>query len=234
MISRDEYNSKANVVSLVAKDVEKIAEACLSLQYLWSGIFETVAVLCVVITLLGPITILPGVGLMCFFLPLQYVLGLFVAFRKKNLAVVSAKRISLMEEIMRGIKLIKIYGWEASFAKNLQEIRGVEALMLARINRVKAAILGLIVCLPPIMCIVIFGSQEPTGSIDATVIFTALPFVTTLHDVLDAMSAMVRVQEILLEPDLPLARKVQGWIMRLTSSMCRCQTAQTTRLFSLM
>jgi ATP-binding cassette subfamily C (CFTR/MRP) protein 1 len=158
---------------------------------------------------------------MCFFLPLQYVLGLFVAFRKKNLAVVSAKRISLMEEIMRGIKLIKIYGWEASFAKNLQEIRGVEALMLARINRVKAAMLGLIFCLPPLMCMVIFGTQEATGSIDATVIFTALSFFNTLRvpfsklpkslrDVLDAMSAMVRVQEFLLEPDLPVADKVQA------------------------
>jgi hypothetical protein len=139
-----------------------------------------------------------------------------------------------MQEIMGGIQLINIYPLKASFANNLHEIHGIEALMLARINRVKAAILGLIVCLPPIMRIVIFGTQEPTGSIDATVIFTALCFVTTLHDVLDAMSAMVRVQEILLEPDLPLARKVQGWIMRLTSSMCHCHTAQTTRLFSLM
>jgi hypothetical protein len=123
MISRDEYGSKANVVSLIAKDVEKLAEACLSLQFLWSGIFETVCVLVLVFTLLGA-TILPGIGLMLFFLPLQYVLGLFVAYRKKNLGVVSSKRISLMEEIMRGIKLIKIYGWEASFAKNLNDIRG--------------------------------------------------------------------------------------------------------------
>lgn len=34
MIIRDAYQSKADVVSLVAKDVEKLAEACLSLQFL--------------------------------------------------------------------------------------------------------------------------------------------------------------------------------------------------------
>jgi hypothetical protein len=83
MISREAYGSKANVVSLVAKDVEKVTEACLSLQYLWSGIFETVAVLVVVVTLLG-ITVLPGVGLMCVFLPLQYCLGLVVAYREEE------------------------------------------------------------------------------------------------------------------------------------------------------
>jgi ATP-binding cassette subfamily C (CFTR/MRP) protein 1 len=106
-----------------------------------------------------------------------------------------------MEEIMRGIKLIKIYGWEESFAKNLQTIRGEEALMLARINRVKAAMLGLIFCLPPLLCAVIFGTQEATASIDPTVIFTCLSFFNTLRvpfsklpkrlrDVLDALSAM--------------------------------------------
>jgi hypothetical protein len=159
MISREAYGSNANVVSLVSKDVEKLAEACLSLQYLWSGIFETLAVLAVVFSLLG-ITILPGVGLMLVFLPLQYYLGVVVAFRKKELAKVSSRRISLMEEIMRGIKLIKIYGWEASFSKNLSEIRSEEAAMLDRINRIKAAMLGLIFCLPPLMCMVIFGTQE--------------------------------------------------------------------------
>ena len=88
MISRDAFGSKANVVALVAKDVEKLAEACLSLQYLWSGILETVAVLCVVLSLLGR-TILPGVGLMLIFLPLQYWLGVVVAYRKKSLSLIS-------------------------------------------------------------------------------------------------------------------------------------------------
>jgi hypothetical protein len=58
----------------------------------------------------------------------------------------------LVEEIMRGIKLIKIYGWEASFAKNLSEIRIEELSLLSRINRIKATILGLIFCLPPPAC----------------------------------------------------------------------------------
>lgn len=77
MIVRDAYGSKADVVALVAKDVEKLAEACLSLQYLWSGIFETLAVLAVTLTLLG-FTILPGVALMAVFMPLQYWLGMVV------------------------------------------------------------------------------------------------------------------------------------------------------------
>ena len=217
MISREAYGSNANVVSLVAKDVQKLSEACLSLQYLWSGIFETLAVLAVVLSLLGA-TILPGVGLMLVFLPLQYYLGVVVAHKKKDLAKVSSKRISLMEEIMRGIKLIKIYGWEASFSDNLKEIRSEEAHMLDRINRMKAAMLGLIFCLPPLMCMVIFGTQEAVGEIESVVVFTCLSFFNTLRvpfsklpkslrDVLDGISCLERIQDFLLEPELSIADK---------------------------
>ena len=215
MIVRDAYGSKADVVALVAKDVEKLAEACLSLQYLWSGIFETLAVLAVTLTLLG-FTILPGVALMAVFMPLQYWLGMVVAYRKKALTEVSNRRISLMEEIMRSIKLIKIYGWEASFFKNLNEIRAEESRLLNRINTIKASILGVIFCLPPLLCLVIFGTEEATGTIESVAVFTSMSFFNTLRvpfsklpkslrDVLDAFSAMERIQDFLLEPDLSIA-----------------------------
>jgi hypothetical protein len=99
MIVREPYESKADIVALVAKDVEKIAEACLSLQYLWSGIFETFVVLAVCFSLLGA-TIFPGFIVMVVFMIVQYWLGMVVASRKKTLALVSDTRISMMEEIM--------------------------------------------------------------------------------------------------------------------------------------
>ena len=212
MIVRDAYGSEADIVTLIAKDVEKLTEACLSLQYLWSGIFETAAVFAVTLLILGK-TILPGLALICIFLPLQYWLGMVIAYRKKNLALVSTHRSTLMEEIMRGIKLIKIYGWEASFFKKVSDVRTEELGLLARITRIKAAMLGLIFCLPPLMCMVIFGTQEATGKIESVVVFTVLSFFNTLRvpfsklpkslrDVLDAFYCMERIQDFLLEPEL--------------------------------
>jgi ABC-type multidrug transport system fused ATPase/permease subunit len=217
MIVRDPYGSKADIVALVAKDVEKLAEACLSLQYLWSGIFETLAAFAVTLILLGA-TILPGVAMMAIFMPLQYYMGMVVAYRKKDLAVVSDERISLMEEIMRSIKLIKIYGWEASFFKNLNDIRAQESRLADGINNYKSTILGLIFSLPPMLCVVIFGTKEAMGDIESVVVFTAMSFFNTLRvpfsklpkslrDVLDALSSMERIQAFLLEPELSVAER---------------------------
>jgi len=212
MIIRDAYQSKADVVSLIAKDVDKIAEACLSLQFLWSGIFETLAVIAVLSTLIGA-DVLPALGVMVVFLPLQYWMGMVVAYRKVELASVSKTRISMMEEIMRAIKLIKIYGWESSFFKNLNAIRTDEKRLQYKVNLVQSAILGLIFCLPPIVSLVVFGTQEATGSIDPVVVFITLSFFNTLRvpfsklpkslrDVLDAFSCFGQIQDFLLEPEL--------------------------------
>jgi len=124
----------------------------------------------------------------------------------------------LMEEIMRSIKLIKIYGWEDSFFKKLHAIRDEEGKMLTSINQIKATILGLIFSLPPLLCLVIFGTQEAKGKIESVVVFTAMSFYNSLRvpfsklpkslrDVLDAISSMERIQHFLLEPDLALATK---------------------------
>jgi ATP-binding cassette, subfamily C (CFTR/MRP), member 1 len=82
-----------------------------------------------------------------------------------------------------------------------------------RINQIKSAILGMVFCLPPLMTMVVFGTQDAIGDIDAVVVFTALSFFNTLRvpfsklpkslrDVLDAISCMERIQAFLLEPDL--------------------------------
>jgi hypothetical protein len=92
-IVRDGYTSQADVVSHVAKEFEKIADACLSIQYLWSGFFETIAVYSVLLSLLGS-TILPELGLMCIFMPLQYCLGAKTAYQKRDLSIVSSQRIT--------------------------------------------------------------------------------------------------------------------------------------------
>jgi ATP-binding cassette, subfamily C (CFTR/MRP), member 1 len=212
MIVRDSYDSKADIVALVAVDVAKISEACLSLQYLWSGIFETLAVL-VVLSLMIKASVVPAIAVMAVFLPLQYYLGLVVAYRKKALSVVSTKRTTLMEEILRSIKLIKIYGWEASFFKNINQIRLEEKKMIANINIYQSVIYGLIFSLPPLVSCAVFGTQEAVGSIEPVLVFTTLSFFNTLRvpfsklpkslrDVLDALAAMERVQDLLLEPEL--------------------------------
>jgi ABC-type multidrug transport system fused ATPase/permease subunit len=212
MLVREGFQSDADVVSLVAKDCPKIAEACTSMQFLWSGIFEAFGIFAVLLSYIG-VAALPGLGWLFVALPLQYVLGVWLALKKSTLAKDSKKRIMLMEEILRGMKLIKIYGWESYFKQRVVDHRKNEAASLDLIHTIKSLIFALVFGCPPLFCVLIFGTYEAVADFDSTISFTTLTFFNTLRlplvklpkglrDVLDARLALDRVQAFLLEREL--------------------------------
>jgi ATP-binding cassette, subfamily C (CFTR/MRP), member 1 len=156
---------------------------------------------------------LPGFGWLLVALPLQYGLGMWLATKKSKLAKDSKKRIKLMEEILRGIKLIKTYGWEAYFKQMIEAYRKEEASSLDSIHVIKSMIFANVFACPPLFCILIFGTFEAVGEFDATISFTTLTFFNTLRlplvklpkglrDVLDARLALDRIESFLLESEL--------------------------------
>jgi ABC-type multidrug transport system fused ATPase/permease subunit len=154
MLVREGYQSDADVVSLVAKDCAKIAEACTSLQFLWSGIFEAFGIFAVLFSYIS-LSALPGLGWLLVALPLQYGLGMWLAAKKSTLAKDSKKRIKLMEEILRSIKLIKTYGWEPYFNQLIGKYRKTEASSLDFIHVIKSMIFANVFACPPLFCILI-------------------------------------------------------------------------------
>ena len=57
------------------------------------------------------------------FVPLQSWIGKQFSKLRSEPAIKTDERIRIMNEIIQGIKVIKMYAWEFSFAKMLQEAR---------------------------------------------------------------------------------------------------------------
>ena len=62
-------------------------------------------------------------GLVVAFVPLQSWIGKQFSKLRSETAIKTDERIRIMNEIIQGIKVIKMYAWEFSFAKMLQEAR---------------------------------------------------------------------------------------------------------------
>ena len=73
-----------------------------------------------------------GVAIVVCAVPINTVIAKFT--RKLQLAQMKNKdkRIKLMNEILSGIKVIKLYGWEPSFSNQTQEIRNKEMRVLRK------------------------------------------------------------------------------------------------------
>ena len=51
--------------------------------------------------------------------PVQYFVGVAIARARKNTLLAADKRVRLTEEVLRAIKLVKMYVWEEKFANGL-------------------------------------------------------------------------------------------------------------------
>ena len=73
-----------------------------------------------------------GVAIVVLAIPINTVIAKFT--RKLQLAQMKNKdkRIKLMNEILSGIKVIKLYGWEPSFSDQTQHIRNKEMTVLKK------------------------------------------------------------------------------------------------------
>ncbi|XP_060888303.1 ATP-binding cassette sub-family C member 4-like [Labrus mixtus] len=113
------------IVNLLSNDANRLDEITLNLHYLWVGPLQAVVIVVFLWYEIGP-SCLPGVAIIVLMLPLQTWFGkLFGIFRSKT-AVLTDNRIRIMNEVVSGIRIIKMYAWEKPFCALVTEVRRKE------------------------------------------------------------------------------------------------------------
>ncbi|KAJ8979913.1 hypothetical protein NQ317_005349, partial [Molorchus minor] len=114
------------VVNLLSNDVSRFDLVIPFLHYLWILPFQTVLVTYFIWQQVG-IACLSGVVAMTIFtLPLQGYLGSLTGDLRLKVANKTDNRVKLMNEIISGIQVIKMYAWEKPFEKIIDCVRNSE------------------------------------------------------------------------------------------------------------
>uniref|UniRef100_A0A8C7TML5 Multidrug resistance-associated protein 4 n=1 Tax=Oncorhynchus mykiss TaxID=8022 RepID=A0A8C7TML5_ONCMY len=113
------------MVNLLSNDVNKFDEVTNNLHYLWIAPLQAVVVISLLWYEIGP-SCLAGVAVLVFLLPLQTMFGkLFGSLRSKT-AALTDNRIRTMNEVVSGIRIIKMYAWEKPFSALVNDVRREE------------------------------------------------------------------------------------------------------------
>ncbi|XP_036396882.1 multidrug resistance-associated protein 4 [Megalops cyprinoides] len=113
------------IVNLLSNDVNKFDEVTIFLHFLWVGPLQAAAVIGLLWYEIGP-SCLAGMAVLVFLMPLQTLFGrLFSSFRSKTAAFTDS-RIRTMNEVVSGIRIIKMYAWEKPFSALVNEVRRKE------------------------------------------------------------------------------------------------------------
>ncbi|KAG7261091.1 hypothetical protein CRUP_024784, partial [Coryphaenoides rupestris] len=110
------------IVNLLSNDVNKFDHVTILLHYLWVGPLQAAAAVGILWNDIGPSS-LSGMAVLLFLMPLQTLFGrLFSKFRSQT-AVLTDSRIRTMNEVVSGIRIIKMYAWEKPFNALVSDVR---------------------------------------------------------------------------------------------------------------
>lgn len=110
------------VVNLLSNDVGRLDLSILFIHYLWLGPLETIIATYFMYEQIG-ISAVWGVLFMLAFIPLQAYLGKLNSVLRLKTALRTDERVRMMNEIIQGIQVIKMYAWEKPFGKVVEFAR---------------------------------------------------------------------------------------------------------------
>ncbi|KAL7748549.1 hypothetical protein RI367_005960 [Sorochytrium milnesiophthora] len=160
--SRQNY-STGEIVNHMSVDAQRFNDLCSYLHILWSGPFQIALALYFLYQSLGP-SIFAGVGIMLLMVPIN---GAFArrqqALQKRQMRNKDS-RLKLMDEVLNGIKVIKLYAWEKFFMKRIFDVREQELATLKSYGYLTATQGFFWNCTPFLVSFATFGVYTWSGT----------------------------------------------------------------------
>ncbi|KAG8959224.1 hypothetical protein FRC03_008275 [Tulasnella sp. 419] len=121
----DDFSGKAQVMTLMTTDVDRVAEFSTHFSSLIDAPMEILIGSIFLYHLLGASSFV-GLAVTCLFLPLNHY-GSKVVFRAQDaLMKTRDERVSLMNEILGGMRMLKFMAWERSYEARVLRVRDKE------------------------------------------------------------------------------------------------------------
>lgn len=171
------------IVNLMSVDTQRIMDYMQVFNLLWVTPLQIGIAIFLLWGQLGVAT-MGGVGVMLLLLPINGVITAYI--RKYQVALMKQKdkRTKLMNEILSGIKVLKLYAWEKSFEGRVEDIRGSEINSLKVQAYLSAAVIFAFTAAPFLVALAsfaVFVLIDPTNVLDANKAFVSLSLFNILR-----------------------------------------------------
>ncbi|XP_028401677.1 multidrug resistance-associated protein 4-like isoform X2 [Dendronephthya gigantea] len=177
------YTHTGHIVNLVTNDVQKTEEAAKFCLFL-----IPTPVLLVVTSYLCwreiGFSFLPGIALLFLLPAFQSWLGKFFASLRAKTATFRDNRINLMNEVICGMRVIKMYSWEHPFSTLVSNIRRKEVQKVRNTLRLNAVNAMFYMATIPLMSAAMFIPYVVTGhTLTSEKVFTVIAIVSSINHI---------------------------------------------------
>ncbi|CAL8146547.1 unnamed protein product [Orchesella dallaii] len=168
--------SLGEIVNHMAVDINYITEFSQMGHQLWSAPIIIAIALYFLWNILGPSS-LAGMAVIIVILPLNALIASQTQKLQKQQMLWKDKRTKLMNEILSGMKVIKLYAWEPSFENQVTNIRNEELRVLRKTAYFNSISDLLWTCAPFLVAVATFGTYvliDDSRVLDAQTAFVSL------------------------------------------------------------
>uniref|UniRef100_A0A803SNM2 Multidrug resistance-associated protein 4 n=1 Tax=Anolis carolinensis TaxID=28377 RepID=A0A803SNM2_ANOCA len=151
------------------------------LHYLWAAPLQVTIISVLLWMEIGP-ACLAGMAVLIILLPLQSLLGKLFSSLRSRTAALTDVRIRTMNEVIAGMRIIKMYAWEKSFADLVSSIRRKEISMVLKSSYLRGMNLASFFIASKITMFMTFMTYVLLGNvITASRVFVAVSLYSTVR-----------------------------------------------------
>ncbi|XP_026834846.1 multidrug resistance-associated protein 1 isoform X1 [Drosophila erecta] len=181
--STKKESTVGEIVNLMAVDAQRFMELTTYLNMIWSAPLQIALALYFLWQQLGP-SVLAGLAVMIILIPVNGVIASRIKTYQIRQMKYKDERVKLMNEVLSGIKVLKLYAWEPSFEKQVLDIRDKEIATLRSTAYLNAGTSFLWSCAPFLVSLVTFATYvliDENNVLDATKTFVSLSLFNILR-----------------------------------------------------
>ncbi|KAM6054990.1 multidrug resistance-associated protein 1 isoform 2-T2 [Chlamydotis macqueenii] len=181
------------IVNLMSVDAQRFMDLVTYINMIWSAPLQVILALYLLWQNLGP-SVLAGVAVMILLVPINAMMA--VKTKTYQVAQMKSKdnRIKLMNEILNGIKVLKLYAWELAFRDKVLEIRQKELKVLRKSGYLAAVGTFTWVCAPFLVALSTFAvyvTVDKNHVLDAQKAFVSLALFNILRFPLNMLPMVI-------------------------------------------
>ncbi|PAV74681.1 hypothetical protein WR25_19463 isoform C [Diploscapter pachys] len=181
------------IVNLMSIDVEKLQSITQQIHQFWSCPYQMIFALVYLFVTLG-YSALPGIFIMIIFIPLNIFSSVIVKKWQMEQMKLKDERIKMVNEVLNGIKVIKLYAWEIPMEQHIEGVRQKELALIKKSSIVRNIIDSFNACSPFLVAIFSFGTYVMTSKsneLTPQVAFVSLTLFNQLRSPMNTIASLI-------------------------------------------
>ncbi|KAH8334612.1 hypothetical protein KR059_012208 [Drosophila kikkawai] len=214
------------VVNLLSNDLGRFDRALIHFHFLWLGPLELLISSYFLYQHIG-VASLYGIGILLLYLPIQTYLSRLTSKLRLQTALRTDQRVRMMNEIISGIQVIKMYTWEKPFGRLIGQLRRSEMSSIRKVNYIRGTLLSFEITLGRIAIFVsLLGFVLMGGELTAERAFSVTAFYNILRRTVSKFfpSGMSQFAEMLVT-----LRRIKTFMMRDEAGVLSLEGGEKTK-----